>query len=259
MAETAKRERAETDRFTAGLLFLAVGLVISTYLAASAWERVKMRPADRTIQVTGSAKKRILSDQIGWSAEIATLDLDRTAAYHALAGHMQTAREYLAAQGLKDDEVRVTSAQVQEVFATEYQGSGDDRIQRHVFRGYKTSQGVTVRSNDVDRVERVSREITQLLEKDVPISSAPPSYYYTKIGELKIEMLAEAARDARARADNMLDKAGGGKVGRLRAADMGVININPANSTSTSWEGNNDTSSLEKDILTIVHVTYEVE
>jgi hypothetical protein len=40
---------------------------------------------------------------------------------------------------------------------------------------------------------------------------------------------------------------------------MGVININPVNSTDTSWEGKNDTTSLEKDILTIVHVTYEVD
>jgi hypothetical protein len=259
MADTAKPERQGHDSITGGLLFLAIGLIVSTWLAASAWERVKMRPADRTIQVTGSAKKSIVSDQIGWSAGIATLDTDRTAAYHALAGHMKTARDYLASQGIRPEEISVASAEVEEVFDTEYQGSGEERIQRRTFRGYKTSQGVSVRSNDVARVERVSREITQLLEKGVPISSQSPSYFYTKIGELKIEMLAEAARDARARAENMLDKAGGGKVGKLRAADMGVININPVNSTDTSWEGKNDTTSLEKDILTIVHVTYEVD
>ena len=40
---------------------------------------------------------------------------------------------------------------------------------------------------------------------------------------------------------------------------MGVINVNPANSTETSWEGNNDTTSLDKDIITIVYVTFELE
>jgi len=259
MADTPGPQRPNGEHFAGGLLFLAIGIVVSTWLAASAWERVKMRPADRTIQVTGSAKKRIVSDQIGWSAEIATQDMDRTAAYHALAGHMKTAREYLAAQGIRPEEIRVSSAEVEEVFDNEFQGTGEERIQRRIFRGYKTRQGVSVQSGDVERVERVSREITQLLEKGVPVSSSSPSYFYTKIGELKIEMLAEAARDARARAENMLDKAGGGRIGRLRAADMGVININPVNSTDTSWEGKNDTTSLEKDILTIVHVTYEVE
>ena len=38
-----------------------------------------------------------------------------------------------------------------------------------------------------------------------------------------------------------------------------VININPANSTQGSWDGNNDTTSLEKDIITIIHATYELE
>jgi hypothetical protein len=41
--------------------------------------------------------------------------------------------------------------------------------------------------------------------------------------------------------------------------NMGIININAANSTGTSNEGNNDTSSCEKDIITIVHAEYEVK
>jgi len=61
------------------------------------------------------------------------------------------------------------------------------------------------------------------------------------------------------RATSVLAETGGGRIARLRSADMGVINVNPANSTETSWEGKNDTSSLEKDIITIVHVTFEVD
>jgi hypothetical protein len=259
------RAMAETDgkrgngSLAGGLFFLAIGIVVSTYLAASAWERVKMRPPDRTIQVTGSAKKRIASDRIEWKAEIVTIDANRTTAYHALAGHVKAAIAYLAAQGVKEGEIQVGAATVEEVWDTEYVGTGAERIQRRVFRGFKTSQGVSVDSPDVERVERVSREITVLLEQGVPISSSEPAYFYSKAGDLKIEMLAEAARDARTRAENILEKAGGSKIGKLRAADMGVININPANSTATSWEGNNDTSSLEKDIITIVHVTFELE
>ena len=52
---------------------------------------------------------------------------------------------------------------------------------------------------------------------------------------------------------------GGAKVGQVVGIDTGVININPANSTETSWEGNNDTTSYDKDIITIVHITYELE
>ena len=115
-----------------------------------------------------------------------------------------------------------------------------------------------MRSTDVGRVEKASREITRLLEQGVSITSEAPSYFYTRLGELKVEMLAAAGKDARARADNILKSTGGAAIGKLVDADMGIININPANSTQTSEEGNNDTSSFEKDIITIVHAEFEL-
>lgn len=241
-----------------GWIVVSIAIVIVGYTLSSAWERVKMRPPDRTIEVTGSAKKRIVSDLIEWSASIETEDADRTKAYQALHGHTDKALAYLKGQGVKDEELSVSAANVQELYDTEYVGTGADRVERTVFRGYSTKLTISVRSTDVARVERLSREITQLLEQGVPIDSSAPAYYYTKLGELKIEMLAEAAKDARVRASNMVEQTGGAGLGKLRAADMGVINVNPANSTSTSWDGNNDTTSLEKDIITIVHVTFEL-
>ena len=90
------------------------------------------------------------------------------------------------------------------------------------------------------------------------VTSHAPAYFYTKLGELKVEMLAAAGRDARMRADNILRSAGGAAIKRLRKTNMGIININPANSTDTSNEGNNDRSSLEKDIITIVHAEFDL-
>ncbi len=241
--------------------FIAIGLaaICSTFIASSAWERVKMKPPERTIEVTGSAKKRIVSDLIEWSANLETRNMDRSQAVRDLAAHVETTRKYLLKEGVKKNEIRVSSVSVEEEYDTEYAGVAEERIERQIFRGYHVYQMITVSSKDVALVERLSRESTMLLETGVPISSMSPSYYYTKLGELKIEMLAAAATDARERATNILSKAGGARIERLKSADMGVINVNPANSTGTSWDGNNDTSSLEKDIITIVHVVFELE
>jgi uncharacterized protein len=238
---------------------VCVAAVLTTVIATHTWERVRTHPKGRSIDVTGSAKKRILSDEIQWAASIETQDMDRTAAYRKLAAHVQTALGYLEQQGIKREEIRVLSADVNKLTAQEFVGTGEHRIERESFKGYNTTQSITVRSHDVSRVERVSREVTQLLEQGVPISSTAPLYFYTKLGELKIEMLAAAARDARVRAQSILEQTGGARLGKLRTADMGVINVNPANSTETSWEGRNDTASLEKDILTVVHVSFELE
>jgi uncharacterized protein len=243
----------------AGWIAVAAAAVIATFVATSTWERVRTRPPDRSLRVTGSAKKRIVSDLIEWTGTIETRNpTDRTAAYKTLHAHVALVLQYLRSQGVKNEEIRPSSTSVEEMIVTEQIGKGEDRIERQVFKGYRIHQSVTVRSGDLKRVERVSREVTQLLEQGVAIASEAPSYYYTKLGETKIEMLAQAAKDARTRADNILASAGGAEVGRLRTADMGIINVNPADSTETSAQGNNDTTSLEKDIITIVHVTYEL-
>jgi hypothetical protein len=237
---------------------IAIGAVLSTAIAARSWVGVKLHK-DRTIEVTGSAKRRIVSDLIKWSAVISTENRDRTAAYKALHEHVDRTIAYLKAQHIAAADIRVSSAATQATYDTSYKGVGAERIEQRVFIGWKTTQTISVSSRDVANVERVSREVTQLIESGVPITSEEPSYFYTQLGAVKIEMLAEAAHDARTRAQRMLSAAGGASLGPLRQADMGVININPANSTGVSAEGNNDTTSLEKDILTIVHCTYELE
>jgi hypothetical protein len=217
---------------------------------------VKVRPVERTIRVTGSAKRRIVSDLIEWSATVRAESKDKLSAYRKLHADVESTVAYLKAQGVPDNQIFPDSATVEETYTTVYEGTGEDRISKEVLTGYLGRQAVTVRSADVQKIETVSRSITELLEKDIAVTSGTPAYYYTKLGELKIDMLSEASKDARTRAENMLKSAGGASLSSLKDADMGVINVNPANASSTSWEGNNDTSSLEKDIIAIVHVTY---
>ena len=241
------------------IVALAAAPPLSTYIATQSWERVKAKPVERTIRVTGSAKRRIVSDLIEWSSTVTAEARDKLSAYRELHAGVDKTVAYLKEQGVAAADIFPGSATVEEVYTTVYEGKGEDRIAREVLTGYAARQAVTVRSGDVQRVERVSREVTSLLEQGLSVTSGKPSYFYTKLGELKIEMLSEASRDARTRAENMLRSAGGAGLGKLRAADMGVININPANDTSTSWEGNNDVTSLDKDIIAIAHVTYALK
>jgi hypothetical protein len=240
-----------------GVLAIAAAVVTSTWIAAGSWKDVKRKPV-RTIEVTGSAKRRITSDLIEWEASLQTEGTDRTSAYRALKEQAETTIAYLKKQGLSDAEIRPSSVVTSTIVEVEQTGSGENRVSRQVFKGYRTAQSILVSSAQVDKVERISREVTALIEQGVPVTSEAPKYVYTKLGELKIEMLAEASKDARTRAERMLKTAGDARIGDLTKADMGVINVNPANSTATSWDGNNDTTSLEKDIITIVHVTFEV-
>lgn len=243
---------------------IALGLAGSTFIAAHSWKEVRKKPEKNNIRITGSARKRIVSDLIQWSASVEAVGTDRTAAYVALKGGTEKVVAFLKSQGVKAEEIQTESASITEEFDIIKEDKvlpGTNvplRSERKESKGFKARQRVDVSSANVPQIEKVSREITTLLEQGVDVTSNDPNYYYTRLGELKLEMLAEAAKDARARAENILSSAGNTGVGKLVDADMGIININAANSTETSNEGNNDTTSRDKDIITIVHAEFEV-
>ena len=247
-----------------GAVALAIGMVWSTAIAARTWHEVRFRPDKHNIRITGSAKKRIVSDLIQWEAVIEARADDRTAAYRTLREGRDKAVAFLVAQGIKADEIQPQSATSEEVLEKVIEDkvlpgtTTAVRTEMKVSKGFRTRESIVVRSTDVVRVEKASREITSLLEQGVVVNSQAPAYFYTRLGDLKVEMLAVAAKDARTRAENILRSAGNATIGKLVVADMGVININPANVTKTSEEGNNDTTALEKDIITIVHAEFEV-
>lgn len=244
---------------------LALGMIGSTFIAATTWRDVRKQPEKNNIRITGSAKKRIVSDLIEWTAVVEGKGKDRTSAYLALKGGTDKVVEFLKSQGVEPDAIKTQSANINEEFETFFEDKvlpGTNVPIRTEIRkaiGFRAFQVVSVSSTNVPQLEKASREITSLLEQGVNVTSNEPSYYYTRLGELKLEMLAEAAKDARNRAENILRSAGNTEIGPLVDSSMGIININPANSTETSTEGNNDTTSYEKDIITIVRAEYVVK
>ena len=127
------------------------------------------------------------------------------------------------------------------------------------FVGYELTQSVQIESENVDKIEKVSREITELLNKGVQFYSDSPRYYYTKLADLKIEMISKATEDARIRAEK-ISEFSGGKLGKLESAKMGVFQITGQNSKEDySWGGTFNTSSREKTASITMKLVYKVE
>ena len=115
-----------------------------------------------------------------------------------------------------------------------------------------------MRSNDVGRIGQIAREATELINQGILIESQAPKYYYTQIGDLKIEMLGEAAKDAKERAQRIALSTGN-TIGSVRSAKMGVLQITAADSTDVSDYGVYDTSTIEKDMTAVVNVSFAVD
>jgi uncharacterized protein len=231
-------------------LFLAAALVLSAMLATTTWLKVRN---SQFISVKGSARKNVESDLVIWrgsfTAEAATL-LD---AQHKLKEDLAKVEQFLRSRGATN--LLFTPIAIEEVRAMTKDAAGWSQ-QRTA--GYRLTQTVRVESENVERITRLGRESSGLVEDGVLFTAQPPEFIYTKAGEAKVEMLAEATKDARARAEQIATQ-GGCVIARLHSAEMGVFQITPRHEVKTSWEGMNDTSSREKTITAVVTATFALK
>jgi hypothetical protein len=235
----------------AAALALAIGLVLGS--AIFSWGFMRSKNRDQTITVTGSARKRIRSDLVIWKAGVSYQSAVLSDAYRALAESVPRVKAYMISKGIAENQITISSISSQTLHAKSNDGEDSGQI-----TGYSLKQELEVRSNDVDKIAKIAREATELINQGILLESMPPAYTYTKLGDLKIEMLADAAKDAQLRAKKIAESTGS-SIGSVRSARMGVLQITPADSNEVSGEGMNDTSALEKDITAVVNISFAVD
>jgi hypothetical protein len=229
---------------------LALGLIIAAYIASNTI--VQLKSAANTITVTGSAKQQIKSDLAVWTGYFSTQSNQLETAYGQLQSSREKVAAYLIAQGIEEKDIIFSSINVDRRNVMLPNGVYSNELE-----GYTLSQQVELRSSDVDKITDLSREATDLINQGVEIQSYSPQYFYTKLADLKIEMLALATQDAAKRAEQIAENAGS-RVGSLRYAQMGVFQITPLYSNDISDYGINDISSLEKEITAVINCQFEV-
>jgi len=236
-------------------LILAVAVIITALILAGAYKSKFNKQV--TISVTGLAEKSFASDLIVWRGEYQRKSLDLKAAYALIKNDESNVKQYLKSNEIKENEIVFSSIDIEKEFDIKRNDEGKQIAT--VFAGYKLSQKVTVESKDIDRVEVVSREVTKLIESGIEISSLEPSYYYTKLSELKIDLLAKASADAKKRAETIAVNSGG-KLGKILKADMGVFQITAPNSNEDfSYGGTFNTSSKNKKASITIRINYAIK
>ena len=236
--------------FNAGFA-LAAALVLSSIVLA--WAYTQTKKSDQTITVTGSARERIKSDLVIWRAGVSYQATQLADAYKSLTDGVPRVKQYLISKGVPENEITISSISSQTLHEKDNEGNESGKI-----TGYSLRQEVQVRSADVDKVEKIAREATELINQGILLESGAPEYYYTKIADLKIKMLAEAAKDAKVRAQQVASSTGS-SIGSVRQARMGVMQITAADSNEVSDSGINDTSALQKDVTAVVNVSFAVD
>ena len=104
-------------------------------------------------------------------------------AYAIIKKDAEVVRQYLLENRVSEEELVFSSVDISQRYRTEYDENGS--YIRDYPDGYDLYQSLSVTSEDIDKVENISRDITKLIESGVEFVSNSPEYYCTKLDEVE--------------------------------------------------------------------------
>jgi uncharacterized protein len=235
-------------------IIIALSVVISATLISVAY--TKKGKSNQSISVTGLGEEHFTSDLIVWKAYFSKSSRDLKSASSELNLEREKIKRYLIKKGIIESDIVFSAVDIQKQYSSQYDGNGN--YVATIFSGYSLSQSLRIESLEVDKIERIAREATELINQGIELVSNPPDYYYTKLAQLKLKMIENATKDARERADKIAVNANS-SLGNLKNASMGIIQITAKNSAEDySWGGSFNTSSKLKTASITIRLEYGI-
>ena len=242
----------------AGIMGIAV--IAGTLIIANALYRA--RALGNTVSVTGSSERVIQSDTIKWTGSFSrTVDQNSLKnGSDLMKSDLKILTDYLKTNGIQDSEITfqpmTESTICESQNNVQYDKNGGQLCGGNLVSGYSLQQSFTVESNSVDHVSQIAQQASNdLISKGLTFTSNAPEYYYNKLGDLKMDLISEATKNAKDRAEKIIQTTGG-QIGGVQSAGTGVFQITQVNSTEVSDYGTYDTSSIQKKVTAIVRVSF---
>jgi hypothetical protein len=207
------------------------------------------RSSVNTINVVGMATKRFDSDIVKWRITIGrnTGLGDVTKGYSLIQNDLQFLKKLLSEKGLSETEISIQPINTMSNYSREGEVSG-----------YNIQQSIFVITSNMSAVEEIALNPAALIEKGIILQNSDLEYFYSKLSDIKMELLAEATKDAQKRAEGIANNSNVhlGNVTNLR---VGVFQITEPFSTEVSDYGMYNTRTKQKDITVTVRASFKIQ
>lgn len=248
MASTSEvpRERAPAWPLLAGAVILALGLAGAGFLLGRGFERG--RSADRYVTVKGLAESEVQADLAVWPLRITATGDDLARVQEQIDRDLSTVTSFLTEQGIAPEAIQPQRVEVTDLLAQPYrpEGVGDNR--------FIVAQTIIVRTGEVERIARLNQQTGELVKRGVVLAdTGGPTYLFTRLNEIKPEMLAEATRNARLSAEQFAADSGS-SIAEIRRASQGVFEILPRDPVPGLMEANQ----VDKKIRVVSTIEYRL-
>ena len=210
-----------------------------------------VRGAGNTLTSTGSAKMSVVSDSAKLSGSVLAYasEFDLASGYAKIDRDTARVKEFLVKAGVAEEEITISPVILNEQYNYNNNESAPKR--------YELRATVTIDSKDVAKVTQIGNDIDGLAALGVLFQTYGAQYFYSGLAEARVALLGDAVKDAKARAKEIA-KASGGRVGKLKTATSGVVQVLPPNSIDVSDYGSYDTSTVDKEVSVTVRATFVI-
>lgn len=237
---------------------LSVALVLSAFLISGGLSSIKSN--NRYVTVRGLNEQDVKSDLVVWQLRFKTTGDDLGVTQAELDKQKQSVIDFLTQAGFDANTISPQGIRVVDKQANEY---GTDA---YTTKRYILSTAVTLRSDKVDLAAQTQQKMSNLIKSGVALSDDGycgniPNYLFTKLNDIKIDMLAKATQNARD-AGNQFATDAKAKLGSIRTATQGYFSISAQDSIQEGSGSNNscgDSDSIMKKIRVVTTIDYFLE
>lgn len=206
-------------------LFVLSALLIALGFGFAGWAVQKglatFRMEDRSVSVKGLAERNVEADLAIWTLSYSATGNELSAVQEQQEKYLEAIKTYAEGAGFSKDEIETLPLQSQDLMAQAYRPENIEQGR------YIITQNINLRTTDMGKMDRAVAGIGGLLKQGVTLSNTqPPVYMYTKLNDIKPEMLAEAVKNARTSAGEFA-RDSGQSIGQIKSASQGTFQILP--------------------------------
>jgi hypothetical protein len=175
--------------------------------------------------VKGLSEREVVADLALWPLRFVATSDQVEQAQSRVDRSVEKTLEFLLRHGIETADCERQSLRVTDLLAQRY-NQGQTRSR------FIVEETLMVRSDEPQKVLDASQRIGELVSEGVVISSGPdygsggPTFIFTRLNELKPQMIAEATKRARQAAEQFAADSGS-EIGGIRHASQGVFVILP--------------------------------
>jgi uncharacterized protein len=193
---------------------LALGIVIGGYLLGDGLRRARM--ADRSVTVRGLAERDVTANLANWTVNFTAQGTELSAVQAEIDRDARAVASFFRAAGFPAEAVTDGGGSVNQYFDSN-RGENNVTINRRV----------QLRSEDVMRARQAYARQFELIRGGVAIQEGSGmQYVFTRLNQIKPQMIAEATRNARESAEQFA-RDSGTDVGGIRSATQGYFSVGP--------------------------------